>query len=182
MAKYNFSCPACKKEFTTESGVILHFRQALTGWDPHWDSRQPHTNWARSNGIKVTDEGYTSDFEKLKDVLHEELSGQVNQRTNNTKMVPGIENLIAHLSCIQVNDNDRSRAATVSGHLVEFVLKARWHQLSDYQRQLLVQSSTNRLWNSYMDIRRNSAMSTKGAAEKAIEVELAYLEQTLIPN
>jgi hypothetical protein len=75
MAQKQVKCPACPKRFT-ERGLRLHFRQALTGWDPVWDSGQPHTKWARSKGIKVTDEGYTFDFEKLNDALDKYLSGQ----------------------------------------------------------------------------------------------------------
>jgi len=75
MAQKKVKCPACGKQFT-ERGLHLHFRQALSGWDPVWDSSQPHTKWARGKGVKVADGGYTSDFEKLKDVLNKYLSGQ----------------------------------------------------------------------------------------------------------
>ena len=73
MAQQQVSCPACKRMFSSDKGIILHFRQALSGWDPSWDSRQPHTAWARSKGIAVTDEGYTFDFEKLNSALHKTL-------------------------------------------------------------------------------------------------------------
>ena len=68
-------CPACRRVFT-QRGLRLHFRQTLSGWDPKWDSRKLHTKWARSKAIKVTDEGYTFDFEKLNDALGKYLSGQ----------------------------------------------------------------------------------------------------------
>lgn len=75
MAQEQVYCPACKRGFT-QRGLRLHFRQALSGWDPIWDSRRPHTRWARSKGIKVTDEGYAFDFEKLNGALDKYLSGQ----------------------------------------------------------------------------------------------------------
>ena len=77
MAQKQFYCPACiKKKSPSEKGILLHFRQALTGWDPIWDLRQPHTRWARNKGIEVTDDGYTFEFEKLNDILRKELSSQ----------------------------------------------------------------------------------------------------------
>ena len=69
MVQKRSNCPACNKQCASEKGVLLHFRQALSGWDPIWDTRKPHTVWARKMGVTVTDEGYTFDFEKLKDVL-----------------------------------------------------------------------------------------------------------------
>lgn len=75
MAQNQVKCPACGKWFT-ERGFRLHFRQALSGWDPSWDLRKPHTHWARSKGIEVTDEGVVFDFAKLNDALDEYLSGQ----------------------------------------------------------------------------------------------------------
>ncbi len=75
MAQEQVYCPACKRRLT-ERGLRLHFRQALSGLDPIWDPRKLHTKWARSKGIKVTDEGYTFDFEKLNDALDKYLSGQ----------------------------------------------------------------------------------------------------------
>lgn len=65
-----------KKQCASDKGVLLHFRQALSGWDPIWNPRKLHTAWARNKGVKVTDEGYTFDFEKLKDVLYKYLSDQ----------------------------------------------------------------------------------------------------------
>ncbi len=181
MAKKQFYCPACKKDFTSKKGVILHYRQALTGWDPHWDSRQPHTNWARNKGIKVSDEGFTYDFDKLKNAIDKELSEQLlSTQQESTMLVPGLDNLIAHLSSIRVNDRDQSRAATVSGHLIKFVMKEKWHQLSEYKRQQLIKTSTVRLWNNYMRIRKNSKMSTEGAAEQTIAAELMYLMESVV--
>ena len=75
MAQKQVKCPACPKQFT-ERGLRLHFQQALKGWDPVWDSGQPHTKWARSKGIKVTDIGTTFEFEKLNNALDEYLSSQ----------------------------------------------------------------------------------------------------------
>jgi len=75
MAQKQVKCPACPKGFT-ERGLRLHFRQALSGFDPIWDSSKPHTSWARSKGVKVADEGYTFDFEKLNDALDKYLSSQ----------------------------------------------------------------------------------------------------------
>jgi len=76
MVQKQFYCPACNKKSTSERGILLHFRQALSGWDPIWDSHKPHTSWARNKGVKVTDEGYTFDFEKLRDILYKHLSNQ----------------------------------------------------------------------------------------------------------
>ena len=75
MAQEQIYCPACRKGFT-KRGLRLHFRQALTGLDPIWDSRKPHTGWARSKGLEVTDEGYTFNFEKLNEILDRYLTSQ----------------------------------------------------------------------------------------------------------
>ncbi len=66
-------CPACHKGFTSERGVILHFRQALEGWDPIWDSRLLHTHWAQAKGIKVDEGSYAKDYYKLKEAVKEAL-------------------------------------------------------------------------------------------------------------
>lgn len=75
MTQEKVYCPACRR-VSTQRGLRLHFRQALSGWDPKWDSRKLHTNSARSKGIKVTDEGYTFDSEKLNDAIDKYLSSQ----------------------------------------------------------------------------------------------------------
>lgn len=182
MTQNRFICPACERGFTSTQGVNLHFRQALTGWDPRWDPGQPHTRWARNKGINVTDEGYTFDFEKLKIILKEELSTQKQKiASNNDVIMDGLGSIITQLSCVGVNDSDHSRAGIVSGHLVKFVLQDQWNRLTERQRQSLIQPSTNRLWNSYMQIRKNTKKSTDDAAEIAISEELAYLKEILTP-
>ena len=75
MAQEQIKCPACPRRFT-ERGVRLHFRKALEGWDPIWDSSQPHSKWAQSKGIKVIDIGTTFDFDKLNNALDEYLSSR----------------------------------------------------------------------------------------------------------
>ena len=96
--------------------------------------------------------------------------------------MPSLEDLIVLLSGIHVSDRNQRRAYTVAGHLVASVLKDRWHQLSERQRQLLVQPSTDRLWDSYMHKRRYLEQPPKEAAEEAIADELALLEQALPPH
>ncbi len=73
MIQKKVKCPACNKQFT-EKGLRLHFRQALSGWDPSWNPSMLHTKWARSKGLKVIEEGYTFDYEKLNECLGEYLS------------------------------------------------------------------------------------------------------------
>lgn len=181
MAQKQFYCPACKKDFTSEVGVYLHFRKALEGWDPIWDSKKPHTRWARNKGVKVSDEGLTNDFENLKEVIYKELGEKgLSSQEGGIISIPGMGDLIAHLSGIRVNDSDKSRAATVSGHLIKYVMKEKWHPLSESKRQQLIRPSTARLWNSYMNIRNTSKMSTKGAAEQAIAAELMYLIESVV--
>jgi hypothetical protein len=71
------ACPACNKPCASEKGVLLHFRQALEGWDPIWDAHKPHTNWARRMG--VMDEDFITDFKKLnitlKQYFNERMTG-----------------------------------------------------------------------------------------------------------
>jgi len=75
MVQKEVCCPACKRRFTRR-GLHTHFRQALSGWDPIWDSAKPHVRWAQSKGITVTDEGYTFEYEKLNDALDRYISGE----------------------------------------------------------------------------------------------------------
>lgn len=65
-----FKCPACSKA-STKTGVILHFQQALTGWDSIvWDPiAQPHKEWVESEGVP-TEAGWLYDNELLKAALH----------------------------------------------------------------------------------------------------------------
>ncbi len=95
--------------------------------------------------------------------------------------MPDIKDLIGHLAAIHITDRDRSRAFTVAGHLITFVLKDRWHQLSDGQRQKLIQASASRLWNNYFDKRKKYGLSPRDAAEEAIGEEMAILEQLFNP-
>ena len=77
MAQKQFYCPACnKKTSASERGILLHFRQALSGADPTWSPPNLHIKWARNNGIKVAAEGYLFNFDKLNDILRQELSKQ----------------------------------------------------------------------------------------------------------
>jgi hypothetical protein len=77
MAQKQFYCPACKKKTSTsERGILLHFRQALSGFDPTWNPPNLHIKWARNNGIKVGAEGYLFNFDKLNDILRQELGKQ----------------------------------------------------------------------------------------------------------
>ena len=96
--------------------------------------------------------------------------------------MPSLEDLIVMLSGIHVSDLNRRRAYTVAGHLVAYVLKGRFHQLSERQRQLLVQPSTARLWDNYMHKRRDLEQSPKEAAKQTITDEIAFLEQSLTPK
>lgn len=96
--------------------------------------------------------------------------------------MPSLNDLIAYLAGIRINERNHSRANTVAGHLVESVLKERWHQLSDRQRQLLVRPSTRRLWDSYMHKRKYLELSPKEAAKQAIRDELALLNRVLNPD
>jgi hypothetical protein len=75
MTQKQFYCPACKKT-TSERGILLHFRQALSGFDRTWNPPNLHINWARNNGIEVDDSGYLFNFDKLNDILRKELSKQ----------------------------------------------------------------------------------------------------------
>jgi hypothetical protein len=77
MVKKQFHCPACKNtKSTSEKGILLHFRQALSGFDPTWTPPNLHIKWARNNGIKVGAEGYLFNFDKLNDILRQGLSKQ----------------------------------------------------------------------------------------------------------
>ena len=75
MDEERIRCPACNRRFN-ERGLRLHLRKALEGFGPVWDESMQHTKWARSKGIEVTDEGYTFEFDKLKDALDRYLRGQ----------------------------------------------------------------------------------------------------------
>ena len=68
MAK-RFKCPACGK-ISTSTGITLHFKQALSGWDRLvWnEGTEPHVKWAKAQGVKVS-EGYVFNFESLKAAL-----------------------------------------------------------------------------------------------------------------
>jgi len=67
------SCPACGKPARSRSGVLLHFRRALEGWDSVWDETMPHSRWAAARGVKVHEGGYSSEGEELKQVLYDHL-------------------------------------------------------------------------------------------------------------
>lgn len=66
-------CPACGKNLT-KKGVILHFYEALEGYDlVVWNKgTNPHIDWATSHLIPI-DEGFIADSDrpKLKNVLKE---------------------------------------------------------------------------------------------------------------
>lgn len=69
--KKMLSCPACGKPGSSRKSVLLHYRKALEGWDPVWDHRMPHSQWALSKGLRVQEGGYCFDGEALKRVLHD---------------------------------------------------------------------------------------------------------------
>lgn len=64
-------CPACGKPGKSKAGVLLHFEQALNGWDAVKYSGMPHSKWATKHGVEVYEGGYSFDRETLKKVLHE---------------------------------------------------------------------------------------------------------------
>ena len=64
--------------------------------------------------------------------------------------MPDIKDLIGHLAAIHITDREEV-GRTVAGDIIRLVLKDRWHQLSDGQRQKLIQASASRLWNNYFD-------------------------------
>lgn len=66
-----FICPICNKTGKTRQAILMHFRQALGGWDPLWDKSAPHSKWARECGLKVPENGYCFDNEGIKRVLYE---------------------------------------------------------------------------------------------------------------
>jgi hypothetical protein len=90
--------------------------------------------------------------------------------------------LVILLAGVHVTDRNRRRAYAVAGHLIKAVLKERWHRLSEHQRQILIKESGNRLWNGYMEKRRNEVIKPKEAAQDAIFDETSVLEQLLNPN
>jgi len=96
--------------------------------------------------------------------------------------MPSHEDLVILLAGIHVTDRNRRRAYAVAGHLVASVLKERWHGLSEHQRKILIRDSGNRLWNGYMEKRKNEVIKPKEAADDAIFNEIAFLEQLLNPN
>jgi hypothetical protein len=65
-----FLCPACGKSGNSRQAVLAHFKKALEGFDPTWDSSIPHSRWAINRGLKVQDGGYFFDIEALKRVLY----------------------------------------------------------------------------------------------------------------
>ena len=69
-------CPACGKSGSSRKSVLLHYRKALEGWDPRWDRRMPHSQWAQAHGLKVQEGGYFFDGEALKRVLYDHLDSQ----------------------------------------------------------------------------------------------------------
>lgn len=96
--------------------------------------------------------------------------------------MPNYEDLVILLAGVHVTDRNRRRAYAVAGHLIESVLKERWHRLSEHQRKILIRDSGDRLWNGYMEKRRNEVIKPKEAAQDAIFDELTTLEQLLNPN
>ena len=90
--------------------------------------------------------------------------------------MPSLEDLITHLAGIHKTDRVRGRAYNVAGHLVASTLKERWHGLPEHQRQMLIRDSGNRLWDGYMQQRRNEYTKPKEAARDAILEEQAFLE------
>ena len=75
--KQQFHCPACNnKTSTCKKGILVHFNHALSGIDPTLTPPNLHIQWARNNGIEVGAEGYLFNFDKLNDVLRQELSKQ----------------------------------------------------------------------------------------------------------
>jgi hypothetical protein len=102
--------------------------------------------------------------------------------TGGAVTVPSYEDLVTLLAGVHVTDHKRTRAYDVAGHLVAYVLKERWHGLSERQRRILIKASGDRLWNGYMAKRRIEDMRPKEAAQDAIFDEIAALEQELNPN
>lgn len=96
--------------------------------------------------------------------------------------MPDIKDLIVHLASIRVTDRNRRRVYDVAGHLVESALKERWHKTPDRQRRALIRDSGNRLWDGYMEKRRNKEITPEEAAQEAIFDEESILEQLLNPN
>lgn len=80
MAQKQVKCPACPRRFSRRSDLRSHLTQALSGWDVRWNPSEPHTRWARSNGIEVSIEVTGGEgrrkFDKLDDALDKYLSGQ----------------------------------------------------------------------------------------------------------
>lgn len=96
--------------------------------------------------------------------------------------MPDLHDLIAHLSGIHVNDRDRRRVVNIAGHLIKSVLGDQWHQLSETQQELHLQSSAKRLWDNYMHNRKYLKQSSKKDAKQVIEEELTFLKEALTPG
>jgi hypothetical protein len=95
---------------------------------------------------------------------------------------PSLKDLITRLSGIHVTDRDKERAVYVAGHLIKFILGDKWDMLSEGQRKLLVKPSSDRLWDNYMQKRKNLGRSTKQDAKETIEDEIKILKNYLIPK
>jgi len=99
-----------------------------------------------------------------------------------TGEAPSLKDLITRLSGIHVTDRNKKRAIYVAGHLVKFILGARWDKSSEGQQKLLMKPSSDRLWNNYMHKRINLGQSTKQAAKETIAEEFKILKESLTPK
>ena len=96
--------------------------------------------------------------------------------------MPSLDDLVLLLTGVRVNERSQKRVVTVAGHLVASVLEEQWHALTERQRQQLVKSSTKRLWDGYMSMRKYLGQPPKEAAKQAIANELKLLRKSMYQN
>jgi hypothetical protein len=85
--------------------------------------------------------------------------------------------LVVTLSAVHINERKRHRANIVAGHLIVYLLKDRYDQLSNLEIQELLKASTDRLWDNYKHKRQDSSLSSREASLQAINAEIEFLTQ-----
>ena len=90
-------------------------------------------------------------------------------------LVANYEDLVVTLSAVHSNERKRHRAIVVAGHLIVYILKEKCDKLSKEEIQGLLKQSSDRLWDTYKNNRKDTNLSSKEAALQAINSEIEIL-------
>ena len=162
-------CFLCGKSVTNITNLTRHFMRATD---------QEHINWIELQGLSYLEllgVGEKGNWKPLTDKLKE----AIDKGESYTEAMANFDKLVKDLANIRVTDNNRNLAETVANSLIKAAFKEEVHSLSERERDTITRNSRDRLWNSYMNNRKNKEMESKEAAEVAIANEIEFLKRWL---